>query len=882
MRKRVLGLIFVALVVATMSTARGAGAVTFVGSVTVASGRPLDALQVGDVVTINIRMSNPAAVAIFGIGAGVQGWDNGVAAFQGADLNLGKYFCPTTACTTGLDNGVVYPNADENTGNPIVLPSDVQNVAGVGNYFPIVQAISTTGRVGNGVRDPGLDGVVNGGDAQFRVVFRASAIGTTTIDIGTNPNPNLGNVVVLAGGVTELATNFSILFTVMGLGTNPSIPGVLNRNAPTDVGSDIFPHVETDGGGNWVAVWQSSDTLGGPASDFDLLFARSEDDGETWTVPERLNSTAIGDSADDSRPALATDEAGNWIAVWQSINSLGGTIGSDLDILFARSTNAGASWTPVAALNADAATDSGADEQPFVAGDASGFLAVWGSKDGTLGSDYDIRIARSTDGGATWSAPVALNAGASSDSANDIHPVLATDRAGRWVAVWETNRSTLGGEGDLLTARSTDGGATWSTPRVLNSNAVFDSGVDAWPDVATDEFGSWVVAWESNDNLGGALGTDRDILFARSQDHGATWSPPAAMNSNASSDVGDDANPDVSPDRAGNWTAVWDSADSLAGTVGTDSDVLFARSISGGQTWFSPAALASNAKTDQGGDYNPKIATRPAGRSVVVWHSDETLGGAVGSDWDVFFAITTPPDRDSDRDAVFDGADNCPLDPNPDQEDLDADGLGDPCDPFPDDPCNVAGSQPKSTTVLAAFQDNTCENWSGISQPASNLESAVLRKADLSGANLNGSVLLNVSFVDANLTGAQLVNTQLRNTNLSGANCTGANLSFSTLLGANLSGANLTSVNFGFASLSGATYDEGTRFPSGGHYDVPTWGLPSGVSPWDAGLIPTPEPSVALQVLVGAIGIAGLTVGGRRRRASRGSHARPESPSFGD
>ena len=42
------------------------------------------------------------------------------------------------------------------------------------------------------MKDPGLDGVVNGGDAQFRVIFHLVVPGITTIDIGTNANPILG------------------------------------------------------------------------------------------------------------------------------------------------------------------------------------------------------------------------------------------------------------------------------------------------------------------------------------------------------------------------------------------------------------------------------------------------------------------------------------------------------------------------------------------------------------------------------------------------------------------------------------------------------------------------------------------------------------------
>ncbi len=54
---------------------------------------------------------------------------------------------------------------------------------------------------------------------------------------------------------------------------------------------------------------------------------------------------------------------------------------------------------------------------------------------GGSSADDDIRVARSTDDGVTWTAPAALNADASTDLGHDGGPELATDGLGTWVAV---------------------------------------------------------------------------------------------------------------------------------------------------------------------------------------------------------------------------------------------------------------------------------------------------------------------------------------------------------------------------------------------------------------------------------------------------------------
>jgi hypothetical protein len=94
--------------------------------------------------------------------------------------------------------------------------------------------------------------------------------------------------------------------------------------------------VTTDAQGTWIAVWYTSDPLARTIGrDDDILKARSTDGGATWTDPVALSMYASCDSDDDIRPQLTTDGEGTWIAVWQSSDSLGGTIGSDDDIFVA-------------------------------------------------------------------------------------------------------------------------------------------------------------------------------------------------------------------------------------------------------------------------------------------------------------------------------------------------------------------------------------------------------------------------------------------------------------------------------------------------------------------------------------------------------------------
>jgi Neuraminidase (sialidase) len=125
--------------------------------------------------------------------------------------------------------------------------------------------------------------------------------------------------------------------------------------------------------------------------------------------------------------------------------------------------------------------------------------------------------------------------------------------------------------------------------------------------------------WHSWDSLGDTIGRDADILVARSTDGGLTWSAPAALNTNASTDLEDDWDAQVTTDGLGTWAAVWVSDDSLGDTIGTDWDILVARSTDDGITWTAPAVLNTNAASDRPDDFSPQLTTDAQGTWVAVW-----------------------------------------------------------------------------------------------------------------------------------------------------------------------------------------------------------------------------------------------------------------------
>lgn len=501
----------------------------------------------------------------------------------------------------------------------------------------------------------------------------------------------------LAAGLTILQ---SLAAGIAVEASTTTTPVPLNGNAAADNGDDLAPRATTDGSGNWIVVWHSNENLGGvTGGDNDVFLSRSTNNGSSWSPVAVLNVNAGTDAGADSFPDIVTDRNGAWVAVWESNDTLGGTIGTDWDILVSRSTNNGITWTAPLPLNATAGGDSRDDMHPSVSADGAGnWLAVWQSNEdlnGTIGQDFDILVSRSTDHAVTWSTPVPLNTNAAGDAGGDTYPQVVADQLGNWVAVWQSTDTlgdTVGSDSDIFVARSSNNGITWSVPAALNSNASTDSGSDVSPQVHTDGAGYWSAVWQSDDSLGTGLGADGDVLISRSTSNGASWTYPAPLNANAGTDSGADVAPQISMHVGGAWVAVWHSYEDLGGSLGSDSDILMARSFDNGENWSFPTPLNTTAASDSVEDLDPEIVTDAMGNWLTTWT------GSVGSDRDIMYTNCAPP-SDIDCDAVSDISDNCPGVANPGQTDGDVDGVGDRCDNCPS---TSNGSQLNTDLTLSA------------------------------------------------------------------------------------------------------------------------------------------------------------------------------------
>jgi hypothetical protein len=125
------------------------------------------------------------------------------------------------------------------------------------------------------------------------------------------------------------------------------------------------------------------------------------------------------------------------------------------------------------------------------------------------------------------------SAGITAQRASDGLPAAAVDpRSGAVYAVWDDGRFRTDGKNDAVIAKSTDEGRTWSAPVRINGGPKDDKANHYGVGVAVSEDGVVHVSWRQRDESGKPpLFTDAiDTYYSESRDGAKTWTDPIKID----------------------------------------------------------------------------------------------------------------------------------------------------------------------------------------------------------------------------------------------------------------------------------------------------------------------------------------------------------------
>lgn len=206
------------------------------------------------------------------------------------------------------------------------------------------------------------------------------------------------------------------------------------------------------------------------AMPFPLMFAFTDNSAQTWSVPKQVNNPAHRSAGGD----LAIGPNGEVYLCWAGVTD--DSPFKEIMAGFASSSNGGGDWNVTEnAFSMNGITGVLAQKNgirvnglPSIAVDTTNgprrgwIYMVTGQKDlSPAGSDPDIIMYRSTDGGLTWSAGIRVNQDALNNGKTQYLPNIHVDKYGAVDIIFYDDRTTTIDSAGVFLARSTDGGITW-------------------------------------------------------------------------------------------------------------------------------------------------------------------------------------------------------------------------------------------------------------------------------------------------------------------------------------------------------------------------------------------------------------------------------------
>lgn len=335
-----------------------------------------------------------------------------------------------------------------------------------------------------------------------------------------------------------------------------------------------------------------------------------------FTPQVRLGFT----SGDQWEPAIASDRFGHvYILYPQYLGVPGCQACSDPTMILQISNDSGNNWNSPRIIHLAGADTGGQWDAQLVVDPVDGqtVYAAW-----LENKKSDVIVAKSTDFGATWT-PVTADA----TNANTDKPILAVRGQDVYVAYNHAQQ--------VWVAFSHNGGATFTEIKV-NQNAKLGWSLAGGGTITPD--GSVYFAWAGYERIGQAKGSV-NLYVSKSTDGGLTWTTNLIEVSSSPPDCSDffcgwaylGAQMTMASDSAGTLYLLWNSGTAARGP----ERIYFAKSTNGGSTYTTKFDV-STAAADVHHAF-PAIAATGNGDVRISWMDARVAVNGGMDRWNVYY-----------------------------------------------------------------------------------------------------------------------------------------------------------------------------------------------------------------------------------------------------
>ena len=406
--------------------------------------------------------------------------------------------------------------------------------------------------------------------------------------------------------------------------------------------TEVYFRASTDGGQTWGTIINVTAAVGAtavkpqiavaPGTTDEIVIAyqtvsggvrdihvqTSTDSGATFSA-----ASAALDAAGDSFHQVVTIRGTTCVVAWEKLDT--GTL--NRDVMSRTSTDSCVTFNAETKINVGSGTTRFAG-RPQVGITSAGGI-VWAWREQRSGATRDMFAAAAANATTAPAADVRLD-GDTSDQRDSDFPALVVSETSGYL-VWQDVSTLSNGGSDVVFVRTSDGGATWSSERIVDDPASEVSS-SFTPSIAVDPRAAGAaddlvaIAWE--DRRQGA-----QAFASISGDGGATLGTPIRVSSNAGAPItGATSAPVIAAAGGGVLVVAYQNQ-----ATNQKAHVYVASSIDSGATWtYTHARLdpgTGNALAPQ--IIGSIVGVKPA--AVSVWTDFRSGTGVTG---DVYAAVS--------------------------------------------------------------------------------------------------------------------------------------------------------------------------------------------------------------------------------------------------